>query len=71
MAQTHVTITVEFENTSEVFWGNFFDAMPAIADELSKDGHTTVAVETWEKIQAIEGFSGGPDYAPTSLIEVG
>ena len=63
-----ITIKVDDENNAEGFWATLSELMPQIAAQL-RNGEAKVDAETWEKIQAIEGFSGGPSYAPTALIE--
>ena len=67
--KSQITIQADEENAAEVFWCNLDECYPKIADELRR-GRTVVNRETWETIQKIEGFSGGPLYAPEALIEV-
>jgi hypothetical protein len=68
MTTAQITIKADDENNAELFWVNLGEQMPEIADQL-RSGETRVDTETWAKIQAVEGFSGGPSYAPTALVE--
>jgi hypothetical protein len=68
MTTAQITIKADDENNAELFWVNLDEQMPEIADQL-RSGETQVDAETWAKIQAVEGFSGGPSCAPTSLVE--
>lgn len=64
-----VTVTADDENNAEVFWANLQDQHPGLAEELRR-GEVVVDAEVWSQIQLIEGFSDGPSYAPTALVEV-
>jgi hypothetical protein len=68
MTTAQITIKADDENNAEAFWAEFSEAYPEIAEQL-RSGETRVDTETWAKIQAVEGFSGGPSYAPTALVE--
>lgn len=63
-----ITIKADDENNAELFWANLDEQMPEIADQL-RNGEVKVDAETWAKIQAIEGFAGGPNYAPNALVK--
>ena len=63
------TITADVENFAELFWSNLDEQMPELADELRR-GSVAVDAETWEAVQAIEGFADGPAHAPTALIRL-
>jgi hypothetical protein len=67
MAQ--VTIQADDENNAEVFWAAFDAAYPELAQQV-RNGGATVDAATWQAIQELDGFSDGPDYAPTALVEV-
>ena len=66
---TTLTIAIDNENNADIFWAAFDEQMPELAAQL-REGETAVTKEIWEKIQSIEGFCDGPNYAPTALIEV-
>ena len=63
-----ITIKADDENNAEMFWANLDEQMPEIADQL-RNGEVEVDAETWAKIQAVEGFAGGPSYAPNAVVE--
>ena len=62
-----VTIKADFENNAETFWAAFAKAFPAVANQV-RGGKATIDGATWEAIQALEGFSDGPSYAPNALV---
>jgi hypothetical protein len=68
MTTAQITIKADDENNAEAFWAEFSEAYPEIADQV-RTGEATIDATTWEAIQGLEGFSGGPSYAPTALVE--
>lgn len=69
-ANQSVTITADHENNAEIFWNNFQDAFQDLAHLLGAGNTVTISREKWVKIQAIPGFSDGPEFARGALIEV-
>ena len=66
-----VTIEVEREYDAGLFWANLEQEFPWCADALRKrGGRAVIKRHEWDAIQLIEGFSGGPVYAPTALIRI-
>ena len=60
-------VKVEQEYNAETFWANFREQLPEVSDRLGFGSEVEVTKEEWEAIQKIEGFTGGPDYAPVAM----
>lgn len=65
-----VFVVVDDENAAETFWENFREIMPAWAKVFSDTDSgeaVRIPVRDWQKIQAIEGFADGPEFARTAI----
>jgi hypothetical protein len=65
-----VIVRADYENNAELFWDTIREKHPAIAEKLQADTDIVLTNEEWETVQSVEGFEGGPSYAPTALVEV-
>lgn len=66
----YAILKVDDENAAEAFW----DALRAcpdlvwIEETLDNAGEVAVDEPTLRAIEALDGWGGGPDYAPTAMI---
>ena len=66
-----VTVEVDHEYNAELFWGILKQEFPIVDAQFCKGrGRAMISRDEWDSIQRIEGFSGGPEYAPTALIRI-
>jgi hypothetical protein len=66
-----VTLEVDHEYNAELFWDTLKQEFPLVDEQFRKGrGRAMVSRDEWDSIQRIEGFAGGPAYAPTALIRI-
>jgi hypothetical protein len=71
MNATYTAIRVEHEYNAEQWWDALREAYPVFAASLTSDSVAVIAAPLWDALAALPGFDGGPEYAPTALIDCG
>jgi len=66
-----VTVEADHEYNAEVFWDILKQEFPIVDEQFRKGrGRAVISRDEWDSIQRIDGFSGGPEYAPTALTRI-
>jgi hypothetical protein len=69
MTTAQITIKADDENNAETFWAALDQQYPAVAKALRESGEIAVTPELFGSLKQLPGFSDGPSYAPTALVE--
>jgi hypothetical protein len=65
-----IVVRPDDEHNADQFWDALDAAIPAVADSLRERNEAELTAEEWAAVQALPGFGGGPEYAPTALLRV-
>jgi hypothetical protein len=71
MTTTYTAVRVEDEYNAEEWWDALREQFPEFARSLERNNAAVIASPLWDLLAGLPGFSGGPEYAPTALIDCG
>lgn len=71
MNENYIAVRVDDENTAEAWWDAARQQYPDFTRSLERNGTAIIHASLWNSLAALPGFSDGPDYAPTALIDCG
>jgi hypothetical protein len=71
MAIKFHAIRVDDENNAERWWDALREARPDIATSLERNGCAVVSDSVLHSLESLPGWSDGPEYAKTPLIDYG
>lgn len=68
---TYIAVRADHENNAEEWWDALRQQYPRFADTFMRHDVAVIRSELWDVLAALPGFSDGPEYAPTALLDCG